>query len=232
MTALAPLLHISAREGEVTDTVESLMARPGWGSRLAYWDEAEGDRDHRGVLWARMSQVLSSSGRPVGQPRGNLIHPARQHGLMLYQHCVVGACRARWPDGRHLYVVAPDEQLSHGRVRTARPPVCSAHAADYARTVPDHRAVLARSPAPSGVLGVVFEATAAGGVRAVEDGAERYVAYGDHDTLRWTLATQLVRDLTGCEPVDDLDPPLRAGQAHARPALDLPLLDVKDDSPS
>ncbi|MFD3905717.1 hypothetical protein HXS80_05655 [Streptomyces sp. CB04723] len=232
MTALAPLLHIWAREGEVADTVESLMVRPGWGSRLAYWDEAEGDRDHRGALWARMSQVLSSSGRPVGQPRRDLIHPARQHGLMLYQHCIVGACRARWPDGRHLYVVAPDEQLPDGRVRTARPPVCSAHAADYARTVPGHRAVLARSPAPSGVLGVVFEATAAGGVRVVEDGAERYVAYSDQDTLRWILATQLVRDLTGCEPIDDLDSPLRARQARASSAVGLPLHDLKDDSPS
>ncbi|MFD8062552.1 hypothetical protein ACFXA0_25705 [Streptomyces cyaneofuscatus] len=232
MTALAPLLHIWAREGEVTDTVESLMARPGWGSRLAYWDEAEGDRDHRGVLRARMSQVLSSSGRPVGPPRRDLIHPDRQHGLMLYQHCVVGACPARHPDGRHLYVVAPDEHLPDGRVRTARPPVCAAHAADYARTVPDHRAVLARSSAPSGVLGMTFEATAAGGVRPLEDGAERYVAYGDHDALRWTLATQLVRDLTDCETVDDLDPPLRAGQARASSAMSLPLHDVKDNRPS
>ncbi|MFC8727056.1 MULTISPECIES: hypothetical protein [Streptomyces] len=179
-----------------------------------------------------MSQVLSSSGRPVGRPRRDLTHPARQHTDMLYQHCVVGACPAQFSDGRHLYLTAPDEHLPDGRVRTARPPVCAAHAADYARTVPDHRAVLTRSPAPSGVLGVVFEATAEGGVRVVEDGAERYVAYADHDTLRWTLATQLVRELTDCEPVDDLDPPLRAGQAHARPAVDLPLHDVKDDSPS
>ncbi|MFD4123830.1 hypothetical protein ACFXKK_03105 [Streptomyces globisporus] len=230
--AASPLLNIWAREGEVTDTVESLMARPGWGSRLAYWDEAEGDRDHRGVLWARMSQVLSSSGRPVGQPRRDLIHPNRQHGLMLYQHCVVGACPARCPDGRHLYVVAPDEHLPDGRVRTARPPVCSAHAADYARTVPGHRALLARSPAPSGVLGRVFEATATGDLRVREDGAERYVAYSDHDTLRWTLASQLVRDLNDCEPVDDLDPPLRAEQTRGGSASDLFLHDVKDDSPS
>ncbi|MDX2404104.1 hypothetical protein NJO91_13340 [Streptomyces microflavus] len=61
---------------------------------------------------------------------------------------------------------------------------------------------------------------------------ERYVAYSDQDTLRWILATQLVRDLTGCEPVDDLDPPLRAGQARASSAVGLPLHDVKDDSPS
>lgn len=227
-----PVLTIWAREGEVIDTAESLMARPGWGARLAYWDEAEGDRDHRGVLWARMSQLLSSSGRPVGPPRRDLIHPDRQHGLMLYQHCVVGACLARHPDGRHLYVVAPHEHLPDGRVRTARPPVCSAHAADYARTLPNHRAVLARSPAPSGVLGVLFEATAAGGIRVREDGAERYVAYGDDDTLRWTLATQLVRDLTDCEPVDDLDPPLRAGQPRVGSALDLPLHDMKDNSQS
>ncbi|MFI1929219.1 hypothetical protein [Streptomyces sp. NPDC020330] len=235
MTAPAetvPLLHIWARQGEVTDTVESLMARPGRGARLAYWDEAQGDRDHRGVLWARMSQVLSSSGRPLGRPRRDLIHPARQHTDMLYQHCVVGACPARFPDGRHLYLAAPDEQLPDGRVRTAHPPVCADHAAAYARTVPDHRAVLARSPAPSGVLGRLFEATATGDLRVREDGAERYVAYSDHDTLRWTLATQLVRDLTDCEPVDALDPPLRAEQARAISALDLPLHDLKDHSPS
>ncbi|MEU8592251.1 hypothetical protein AB0D07_00745 [Streptomyces globisporus] len=150
---------------------------------------------------------------------------------MLYQHCVVSACPARFPDGRHLYLAAPDEQLPDGRVRTAHPPVCADHAA-YARTVPDHRAVLARSPAPSGVFGRLFEATATGDLRIREDGAERYVAYSDHDTLRWTLATQLVRDLTDCEPVDALDPPLRAEQARASSALDIPLHDLKDHSPS
>ncbi|MFI0878842.1 hypothetical protein ACH4TM_31215 [Streptomyces parvus] len=162
-----------------------------------------------------MSQVLSNSGRPVGPPRRDLIHLDRQHGLMLYQHCVVGACPARHPDGRHLYVVAPDEHLPDGRVRTARPPVRSAHAADYARTVPGHQAVLARSPAPSGVLGRLFEATATGDLRAREDGAERYVAYSDHDTLRWTLTSQLVRDLNDCELVDDLDPRSEPSR-HAR----------------
>ncbi|ARF73777.1 hypothetical protein B7C62_17015 [Kitasatospora albolonga] len=158
------------------------------------------------MLWARYSAALSSSGRPVGRPLDGMLHPGRQHGVMLRRYCGVCARLAQTNGGRHLHLVTDDERLESGTVRTVHPPVCLDHAAAAAmspRLRHGYTALLVRASVLSGVLGT--PCTPAGlGVR-LAPGEHRFVPYTDKETLRWFLAFGLVRDLTDYEVVNPND---------------------------
>ncbi|MFF8432838.1 hypothetical protein [Streptomyces bacillaris] len=206
-----PAFYVFAREGEVPDSPLSLTTgRGAAGEYLAYWDENEGDRDSKRVLWARYGENLCSSRRPVGRPLDGTLHPGRQYGLMLHRHCGVCGRPAQTTDGRHLHLVTDSERLESGTVRTVHPPVCLDHAAAATmspRLGHGYTALLVRTSVLSGVLGT--PCTPCGlGVRLVS-GEHRFVPYTDKETLRWFLAFGLVRDLTGYEVITDLDRFLR-----------------------
>lgn len=82
--------YITARAGEVAVPLSALRAaadpqdgRP----RLGYRGEAEGDRDLRGVLWARCAEVRGADGLPDGEPLWRMVHPARQRECMQRMLC-------------------------------------------------------------------------------------------------------------------------------------------------
>ncbi|MER6771457.1 hypothetical protein ABT389_17100 [Streptomyces bacillaris] len=202
-----PVFYVFAREGETPDSPLALTTGRGpAGDRLAYWDETDGDRDSKQVLWARYSQTLSGSGRPVGRPLDGRLHPGRQYGTMLHRYCGLGACPARTEDGRHLHLVTDDERLETGAVRTVHPPVCLDHAAAAAnspRFRGGYTALLVRTSAISGVLGTPCR-PAGLGVR-LSSGGQQFVPYSEKEARRWVLAFGLVRDLTDYEVIADLD---------------------------
>lgn len=200
-----PAFYISAREGELSDDPLALtIGRGPSGDYLTYWDETEGDRDAKGVLWARCSHTLSRNGRPVGRHVGEL-HPDRQYGTMLHRYCGVGGCPARTPDMRYLHLVTEDERVENGAVRTIHPPVCLDHAAGYAASDPRLRdgytTLLVGASTLWGVIGTTYAAVGSHAVRPHPGGQPQLVPYGA-DELRWVLAIRLVRDLTDVEEVD------------------------------
>ncbi|MFF3730198.1 NUDIX domain-containing protein [Streptomyces sp. NPDC002476] len=72
-TSAAPALvpYITLREGEegAPNTLTILRDWPSSQPRLRYWREMPGDRDVRGVLWARCSQNgWDHRGMPTGKP--------------------------------------------------------------------------------------------------------------------------------------------------------------------
>ncbi|MEV1049019.1 hypothetical protein [Streptomyces sp. NPDC049916] len=67
--ARSPALYIQAREAEVVEISRALCLVPGRSGELpvlSYWDQTADDRDEKGTLWARHSEVLSHSGPTAG----------------------------------------------------------------------------------------------------------------------------------------------------------------------
>ncbi|WP_331752372.1 hypothetical protein [Streptomyces sp. NBC_00829] len=200
MTAPATRLvpYITAREGEEADSLLSLRAdfSSDGQSRLGYWDESAQDRDTRGVLWGRCSQMIGPDGLPAGQPRWRLVHPARQRECMLLLRCQLCVGPAKTPDG-HLFLERACGPAYGAVVRTAQPPVCLKHAPVAAEQFPylaGHgvTAFLVRSAPLYGVIGTAYE-YGSDGIRAVA-ASDEPVRYGRRE-LSWFLASQLVRTL-------------------------------------
>lgn len=130
--------YITARDGEEADSLLNLNVRigPDRRPRLGYKDEAEPDRDLRGVLWARYSMSLGFAGQPTGNPRWRLVHPLRQRITMALLRCQVCTVPLKRSDGI-LFVETADDGDDHTRpVKTAQPPVCLEHARMAARRCP------------------------------------------------------------------------------------------------
>lgn len=208
---LGPVLYVQAREGEVVDSPRSLCAARGPAaamSLLSYWDQAADDRDARGALWVRASEILSRSGRPVGRPMQD-VHPARQFDTMRRQRCRVGFCPARleYTSGHaYLYLVTESERRTDGGYRTAQPPVCIEHALLCAEFEPrfqgGHSALLVTASNVSGVLGTRYEPLDDGLNVAAVGPDQEFHPYADRGRLRWVLASRLVRDLTAYRVID------------------------------
>ncbi|MGW2962722.1 hypothetical protein ACWDGI_30255 [Streptomyces sp. NPDC001220] len=201
--------YITGREGEMPDYLASLRGTYGPDGRLhlGYRDEAEGDRDLRGVLWGRCSQRISEDNWPTGRPRWRMVHPSRQRECMELLRCQVCAQPARTPSG-YLFLAGPNEvRPTDAVVRTAQPPMCRTLAPVAAEQCP-HLAgrplvFLTRSAPLYGVIGTPYHYS--------HDGLQALPAndtpplYG-HPGLRWFLASQLVRRLRAytIHPLDDL----------------------------
>ncbi|WP_331759710.1 hypothetical protein [Streptomyces anulatus] len=211
LSGLGPVLYIQTREGEVADTPQSLCAARGPAEAMAllsYWDQAADDRDKRGALWARASEVLSRSGRPVGRPVQG-VHPARQPDTMRRQRCRVCFGHARLEIPRkpgYLYLVTDNERRPHGVYRTSEPPVCIHHALLCADTEPrlqsGHTALLVTSSTESGVLGTRYVPLGDSANVAAVSNSQGFHPYADRERMRWVLASQLVRDLTAYKIID------------------------------
>jgi hypothetical protein len=184
--------YITLRKGEqdISDQALILGYRPGSASlgitpaaALRYSDERPEDRDHEGILYARVTQRLNAAGWPVGQPIWPKVHPARQRecmGEMLCHYCkgepshteagtlfldVAGEqaqAKPRWPEGSFTY----------------QPPLCLPHAKEavdrcgYGRRVGGFTALRVREPRWHGVLGTPYQ-DSAGRPRATRTRADR-----------------------------------------------------------
>ncbi|MGW8889101.1 hypothetical protein [Streptomyces sp. NPDC055749] len=199
--------YITAREGEEADSFLSLRAtfdRTGT-ARLGYWDEGREDRDLRGVLWSRVSQSIGDDRLPTGEPQWRLVHPSRQRETMLQLRCQVCVGNARTPDGT-LFLESKKDGVppSSTTVRTAQPPVCRRHALIASKRCPylakhGSVALLAQSAPLYGVIGTPHAYSDHGlQVLAADDVP---VPYGD-PSLRWLLASQLVRTLRAFTVMD------------------------------
>jgi hypothetical protein len=207
--------YITLREGEVP-VAESMLgvrfSRSGRPVGLCYRTEVPGDRDERGVLWARTSQSLSfGDRRPVGKPHWALMHPARQRETMTLLRCQKCHGPASRTELGYLFLEMADDRRPVEGMTTAQPPVCLAHAAEGIRRcghLVDRGYVLVRSRVPRlyGVVGQPYRVGANGLEPAPQrlrpDGAEVPVRYTDRTLLPWVLASQLVRQLRDVTVID------------------------------
>ncbi|MFE7243035.1 hypothetical protein [Streptomyces sp. NPDC057580] len=208
MSTVSRLLvpYITAREGEEPESHLALRAtfdRAGR-SALGYWDESAEDRDPRGVLWGRCSQLIGRDGLPSGRPRWRMIHPARQRETMTQLHCQICARPTRTPQGYPFLAPAAKDVPRPGDIlRTAQPPVCLAHLRLAVEQCPHlqkgYTALMVRSAPLYGVIGTPYQWTTQG-IKALA-GTDTPIPYRTAE-LRWFLASQLVRCLQDFTVVD------------------------------
>lgn len=203
--------YITRRCGEVGDLALMLGVLPRL-KGLRYLDEGPGDRDHRGVLWARCSQLLED-GMPVGTPEFGEVHPSRQRDAMMRLRCQVCMESASKTSLGYLFLAARPNghKMEPGwpeGVLTAQPPLCLEHARVaieecHHLVAAGHVAIRAKRPRFYGVLGTPYRFGAAGVVPAQVDGQDEEVTlpYG-HVRAPWVLASQLVRRLCDVTVVD------------------------------
>ncbi|MFE7400660.1 hypothetical protein [Streptomyces sp. NPDC057557] len=199
--------YITAREGEEPESILALRATFDRAGRpaLGYWDESREDRDSRGVLWGRCSQLIGRDGLPSGRPRWRLIHPARQRETMAQLRCQICVGRTRTPEG-HLFLerrAASGVPRPGDILRTAQPPVCLAHRHVAVEQCPQlqkgYTALMVSSAPLYGVIGTPYEWTR-DGIKALP-GSDTPIPYRTSE-LRWFLASQLVRCLQDFTVVD------------------------------
>jgi hypothetical protein len=174
----------------------SVIASP---TGIAFVDEVLGDRDERGVLWKRMPS-RPGHGRPLlGQ-----MHSLRQRKAMRRLWCSVCAGPADRTDEGVLWLL-PDRRSDWpdwpNRMGVTEPPVC----------LPCARLAIGACPALhdryaafragrfeiSGVYGIQYR-----GGRSIPNQAQLDLVHFDDPRICWTLAVQLVRQLTDCTFVD------------------------------
>ncbi|MFE6018663.1 hypothetical protein ACFQ6O_18585 [Streptomyces sp. NPDC056441] len=198
--------YITAREGEEPESHLALRATFDRAGRpaLGYWDESREDRDPRGVLWGRCSQLIGRDGLPSGRPQWRLVHPARQRETMTRLHCQICASPTRTPQGYPFLVRATKGVPRPGDIlRTAQPPVCLAHLRAAVEQCPHlqkgYTALMVRSAPLYGVIGTPYQWTAQG-IKELP-GDDTPIPYRTSE-LRWFLASQLVRCLQDFTVVD------------------------------
>ncbi|RKN39503.1 hypothetical protein [Streptomyces hoynatensis] len=189
-----PVPFVAKWSGEEVVVGGALRARPDGGG-LAYRDEARGDRDRHGVLWARVTEAPGD-----GRPDFRVMHPVRQRRAFLERLCqVCGGPADRDAKGRLFVLRRPTaaEAVSgwpEGLLCT-KPPVCVPCADTAARLCPhldEPVFVRVRKPRVWGVFGGFFLPRSGGGLAAGEDD---YLPYG-HRQAPLFLANQLVAELT------------------------------------
>ncbi|MGP3690872.1 hypothetical protein ACTVZO_40405 [Streptomyces sp. IBSNAI002] len=195
-----------------------LLVRPGPGEGLGYEDEREQDRDRDGALWARVSTDLSGA----GTVENAIPHPYRQRALMDRLLCQVCAGPAAESADGWLFVLpggpkSPsdrDAQWGEGLVE-ATPPVCLRDAKLSAERCPSLGQAVAlwvKRPVRYGVYGSTYQL----GPRGIERLGAGIAEY-ETPALGWTVATQMVRELTETRIDRDLTTRLRALHTRRRP---------------
>ena len=202
--------YITFREDEEPVSVAMLGAMPPGGPRdgLFYVNEGPGDRDERGVLWARCSQNRNGS-TVLGKPRWSDVHPSRQRECMEQLLCQGCARQPSRTSLGYLFLASPPRDVSSAEwvegYRTVQPPLCLAHA-KIATERCGHLlregavALRARVPRLYGVLGTYYEFKGFLPPEPAEIDPEVVnvpLSYRDRRYTRWILASQLVRELRG-----------------------------------
>jgi hypothetical protein len=188
-----------------------VITRP-WSS-IGYLDETAEDRDERGVLWRR---VRSNPG--LGRPRFGDIHTPRQRHAMRHLLCQVCAGPADRTEAGVLWLLKDHRGDWPGwpnGMGVSEPPVCLSCAQLARDSCPalrrtGHVAIrVARCPV-DGVYGVLYRP---GRVypTTISTGQQIVIPFDD-PAVRWVLAVNLVRELTGCTIID-LDTELTDAQA-------------------
>ncbi|MFD0501929.1 hypothetical protein ACFQ0G_01325 [Streptomyces chiangmaiensis] len=153
---------VTQREGEVAAPDNLILQRSAAGQyRLCYQDEGPGDRDLRGVLWARCSfNPVDENRQPTGKPQWKLMHPYRQMVTMQAMRCQVCAEPARTPIGYFFLAGPHDIDTDRPPVLTSQPPVCAKHVRAAIRLCPhlrrDTTVFLTLSAPLYGVTGVLY----------------------------------------------------------------------------
>ncbi|BBA96888.1 hypothetical protein RVR_2391 [Actinacidiphila reveromycinica] len=226
--------YIVMRDGEEPVPETMISIRYGRGGKpvgLCYRDEMTGDRDDRGVLWARTSQNRSLDNRLVGKPYFAKMHPARQRETMSMLRCQVCHAPASRTEHGYLFVArkpAPGTEVEG--MLTGQPPVCLPHAVaaiERCSFLAEQGYVLLRSRVPRlyGVLAATYgirddHALAPLPTPIGPNGEDAPVPYTRRDVTPWLLASQLVRRLTDVTTVDIdrelADHTVTAGPVEAR----------------
>jgi hypothetical protein len=166
------------------------------GGRIAYADEALGERDRNGVLWQRMP---SRPGR--GQPQFGKIHTPRQRHAMRKLLCQVCAGPSDVSDLGTLWLVTDyrnDWPDWPERMACSEPPICLPCAQLSIKICPGlrhhgHVALRVRHSEIAGVYGMLYRP----GPFVPIPIADQRIPLDDPD-IRWTRATQLLRELHDC----------------------------------
>ncbi|WP_433892726.1 hypothetical protein [Streptomyces sp. CA-111067] len=221
MADSAPYITLRKGEEDISDEALVLRYRPGSASlgvppaaALRYPDERPEDRDHEGILYARVTQSLNAAGRPVGQPIWPKVHPSRQRecmGEMLCHYCK-GEPSHTAAGTLFLDVVGPEQRAKPDWPEgsfTFQPPLCLPHAK---KAVDDcghgHRhggftGLRVLEPRWHGVLGTPYQ-DSAGRPKATRTGAGRNteVIPFNHPHKRLFLGTQYALALHDVTVVD------------------------------
>jgi hypothetical protein len=178
-----------------------VVARPGGG--IGYADETILDRDEWGVLWTRVAGRVGA-----GKPLFVQLHPVRQRRAMrrlLCQVCTEPADRTK--DGTLWLVPGREVGNCDGwpeGAATIHPPLCLPCAHLSVRMCPalrQHYVALRAHSRPYGVTGVQFRAGYPFPQAASQADDEYAVPFSD-PAIAWVMATQLVRTLHDCTPVN------------------------------
>ncbi|MFD5633651.1 hypothetical protein ACFWJM_05835 [Streptomyces sp. NPDC127077] len=223
-TAAGPAVvpYVIQRVGEeaAPDNLVIRRSAPGR-SRLHYLDEHPQDRDHRGVLYARVGwNPLDADGMPTGEPQWKFMHPHRQMMTMQTLRCQVCTQPAKTKIGFIFFAGPRDEDPTQTQILTNQPPVCARHVRTVAALCPHMEkrpmVFLAQRAPLYGVSGVLYGRLVRGGLHVVVPDCA--VPYGNPD-LATFLASQMVRRLSSFRVLDldellqDLD---AAAQTSAR----------------
>ncbi|ANZ36956.1 hypothetical protein BBK82_13615 [Lentzea guizhouensis] len=205
---IAPYITTWSAEQEIPSRV---VERPGYG--VGYADELLGDRDAHGVLWQRPA-VRHEAGRP----EFGKVHPLRQRRAMRKLLCQVCAGPANQNDDGVLWLLRDFQgdwpNWPEGMACT-EPPVCVPCVAISLRLCPALRrgavAVRVRASEVAGVRGALYRRGVFGPVAAQDVN----LAYDD-PSIRWVVASALIRELRGCTlvPLTELTEQYDAVQAR------------------
>ncbi|MEU2874151.1 hypothetical protein ABZ769_33985 [Streptomyces olivoreticuli] len=208
LTMPTTIPYITTRKGERDEAASRLGVLPHAG--LSYVNEGPGDRDSRGVLWARCSQSRDTAGRLTGVPLFREVHPARQRECMTSLRCQICVQQASRTDAGYLFLQSrhPEDPKEPGwpeGTLTAQPPLCLKHGVLSGEECvhlasAGFIALRSRRPRLYGVTGTRYRLNGTFSLEPVTD-EHVTVPYGD-PTAAMFLASQLVRRLGDVTVVD------------------------------
>jgi hypothetical protein len=171
-----------------------VVARGRWG--IGYARERRGDRDHRGVLWTRITTAPGN-----GRPLFRRVHPLRQRRAMRQLLCQICGGPADRNEQGVLWLLGEADKGWTGSEVTGQPPVCLPCALVASRACPHLRgnalALRVRHAPIEGVSGILYRPGPNGPVRL----GPATLPYTDPRTRR-LQAFQLMRGLYDCTVVD------------------------------
>ncbi|CAM5278518.1 hypothetical protein BOQ63_001070 (plasmid) [Streptomyces viridifaciens] len=204
--AEAPVPYLTIRRGEEYEKPPVVYVRHGLAVvGIGYADEVEEDRDHRDVLWERVSVC------PAGAPRYRHAHPERQAAAMDDLRCQVFFTEADWTDKGVLFLLrdvrgAEETPASWPEGAVTLHPPLSLDGAAWSVLACGHLAdgwvaVRVADPDPEyGYCGTLYQPSPAGPVPTSE-GKAATVPY-NNPVVGWLVASAQAALLRGCTIVD------------------------------